>query len=106
MVIDNYVDDTLFEMLAHKQPGVTVTIITANTNKLSSQHQQKFEQQYGPIVLVASKDFHDRFVILDDIYVYAFGASLKDLGNKCFEVSKNEDTAHFISYVKSVISSP
>ncbi|MDR0220759.1 MAG: ORF6N domain-containing protein [Lachnospiraceae bacterium] len=105
-VIDNYVDNTLLDMLAHKQPHVSVTVITASTNRLSKQHLQKFEQQYGQIAVVASQVFHDRFVILDDKEVYAFGASLKDLGNKCFEVSKNEDTAYFISYVNSLIGPP
>ena len=31
---------------------------------------------------------HDRFLIIDDMDVYHFGASLKDLGKKWFAVSK------------------
>ena len=28
--------------------------------------------------------FHDRFLIIDDKELYLIGASLKDLGKKCF----------------------
>jgi len=31
---------------------------------------------------------HDRFMIIDDVEVYHIGASLKDLGKKCFAFSK------------------
>ena len=32
--------------------------------------------------------FHDRFLIIDDKDVYLIGASLKDLGRKCFAFMK------------------
>ena len=32
--------------------------------------------------------FHDRFLILDDKELYLIGASLKDLGKKCFGFTK------------------
>ncbi len=35
-----------------------------------------------------SKDFHDRFLILDSSEIYHIGASLKDLGNKVFAFNK------------------
>jgi hypothetical protein len=38
-----------------------------------------------------SKDYHDRFLIIDETTFYHFGASLKDLGNKAFMFSKIEE---------------
>jgi len=35
-----------------------------------------------------SEKFHDRFLILDDEELYLIGASLKDLGRKCFAFTK------------------
>jgi len=102
-IIDNYADNSVLDMLASKKAGTTATIITANPGKLSSGHINMFTVQHGAVKIVASNDFHDRFVILDHKEVYAFGASLKDLGKKCFEVSKSEDPARFISYVQEVI---
>ncbi|MBQ6006971.1 MAG: hypothetical protein IJL17_00410 [Kiritimatiellae bacterium] len=34
------------------------------------------------------KNFHDRFLIIDDKTLYLVGASLKDLGSKCFAFAK------------------
>lgn len=35
--------------------------------------------------------FHDRFIVIDDKEMYHLGASIKDLGKKCFEINKIED---------------
>ena len=32
--------------------------------------------------------FHDRFIILDEKETYHLGASIKDLGKKCFGINK------------------
>jgi hypothetical protein len=102
-VIDNYLDGSVLDMLAEKQSGVSITIITANPGKVSQKRLQSFAIQYGAVRIVKSHDFHDRFIILDDSEVYAVGASLKDAGRRCFEVSKNEDTERFIAYIRGII---
>ncbi|MDR1089126.1 MAG: ORF6N domain-containing protein [Coriobacteriales bacterium] len=50
-----------------------------------------------------NRDFHDRFVIVDGRDAYAFGASLKDLGKRCFGVFKVEDTDDFLARVKRIV---
>ena len=37
--------------------------------------------------------FHDRFLIIDDKELYLIGASLKDLGHKCFGFTKMDASA-------------
>jgi hypothetical protein len=102
-IIDNYADDSVLDMLACKKAGVSVVIVTGNPSKLSQQHLAKFAAQYGQAQVVQCKDFHDRFIILDSKDVYAFGASIKDLGNKCFGIWKMEDTAaQFVDYVGQI----
>jgi hypothetical protein len=82
-----------------------VVIITGNPAKLSGQYLAKFSSQYGQIKVVPCKDFHDRFLVLDDKDVYVCGASLKDLGKKCFGIWKMEDTAaQFAAHVAQVSS--
>ena len=34
------------------------------------------------------ENFHDRFLVVDDRDLYLIGASLKDLGKKCFGFTK------------------
>lgn len=103
IIIDNYSDDSILEMLASKRQAVRVTLVTSNPIKIRSRALEKFEQQYGEIAIIACNDFHDRFIIIDNNEVYAFGASLKDMGKKCFEVSRHEDTDYFITYVHEAI---
>jgi hypothetical protein len=105
IIIDNYCNDAVLDVLTKKDSSVAVVVITANSAKMTQQCLGNFSKQYGPVRIIKSKDFHDRFIIVDNKEVYAFGASLKDLGKKCFEVSKNEDTERFVAYVDSIISS-
>ena len=77
--------------------------ISANPNKLLKQHLDKFAAQYGEAKIVVKKDYHDRFVILDNKEVYVFGGSLKDLGNKCFGVFKSEDSEELLKRVSGIV---
>ncbi|MDR1775852.1 MAG: ORF6N domain-containing protein [Actinomycetes bacterium] len=105
VVVDNYVDNSLLEMLENKREGVSVTVVTAKTSGLSDLHLLKFGAQYGPVAVVVNKDFHDRFIILDNKEVYVFGSSLKDAGNKCFGVWKMEDSVQLRATVMGIIAS-
>ena len=40
-----------------------------------------------------NESFHDRFLIIDDRELYLIGASLKDLGKKCFAFTKLDVSA-------------
>lgn len=89
LLIDSWVDVGTLEMLAKKSKGVTVEIVTSKRgNKLGSGDIAKFNAQYGGLSVSTSAAFHDRFLIIDDKTLYLFGASLKDLGRKCFAFTK------------------
>ena len=92
VIIDNYVDKTILDMLIKKKEKVEVVIITStNNNKIQNIDIKKFNTQY-PILKLARKDFfHDRFIIIDNQELYHCGASIKDLGKKCFGINKIED---------------
>ena len=62
--------------------------ITIITNKYNNQDYEKYKKQYSNIHLIVNNDFHDRFIIIDKKELYHCGASFKDLGKKCFEISK------------------
>lgn len=49
---------------------------------------EKYKKQYNNIELIINNKFHDRFIILDRNILYHCGSSFKDLGDKCFEISK------------------
>lgn len=84
ILIDNYVDLTVLQRLAKKKKGVNVIIYTDPKTKLTSQDIQIFNTQYPTITLNHTTKMHDRFMIIDNKLLYHIGASLKDLGKKCF----------------------
>jgi hypothetical protein len=65
-----------------------VTILTRSISKHLSLDVKKFNEQYPAIEIKEFNNAHDRFIIIDGIAVYHFGASLKDLGKKWFAFSK------------------
>ena len=84
ILIDGYVDLSVLERLSKKQSGVNVTIYTDPKTKLTAQDIQKFNAQYPTMSVKHTTKMHDRFLIVDGKTLYHIGASLKDLGKKCF----------------------
>lgn len=95
VLIDNYVNDTTLTLFSKNQK-VDVTIHTHTITKALKLDLEKYNNQYKKISLKTTKDFHDRFLIIDDKEVYHIGASLKDLGKKVFAFSKMENFNHSI----------
>lgn len=91
VIIDNYMDDTILEMLTKKSKNVRVEIVTSDKSKISQLDIKKFNKQYSSLEVVKTNQFHDRFIVIDNKELYHVGASLKDLGKKCFAISKIED---------------
>lgn len=84
IIIDGYVDLSVLQRLAKKQKGVNVTIYTDPKTKVSALDVQTFNAQYPTLTLNYTTKMHDRFMIIDNKVLYHIGASLKDLGKKCF----------------------
>ena len=87
ILIDNYVDIDTLNMLSKKNEKVNVKIYTKKETKLNLKDINKFNTQYPKLELKYTEKFHDRFLILDKRYIYHIGASLKDLGKKCFGIT-------------------
>ena len=91
LIIDNYIDDSILKMLSKKNKDVEVVILTTQNSNIRKLDIQKFNKQYPVLKLAYTNKFHDRFIVLDNKELYHIGASLKDLGKKCFAISKIED---------------
>ena len=62
------------------------------------------EQKFTTIFSLMDKYMHDRFLIIDNTEIYHIGASLKDLGKKCFGFTKLEDAKIMIKAVLDAVS--
>ena len=91
ILIDNYVDINTLNILSKKKEDVKILIVTSGGGNLTDRDVVKFNAQYPKLTAKISKDFHDRFLIIDRKEVYHIGASIKDAGKKSFGITKLED---------------
>ena len=91
LIIDNYIDASILKMLSKKNRNVEVIILTLQITSLNKLDINKFNKQYPTLKVAYTNKFHDRFIIIDNKELYHIGASLKDLGKKCFAISRIED---------------
>ena len=96
ILIDNWATPETLDLLAKKGKGVKVTVFTSEHydkkhvphHKISPADIATFNAQYPKLAVRYNEAFHDRFLIIDEKDVYLIGASLKDLGRKCFAFMK------------------
>ncbi|WP_113922056.1 ORF6N domain-containing protein [Cognataquiflexum aquatile] len=88
ILIDNYVDETVLNLMVKRPRNVTATIYTKTLSKQFQLDVTKHNSQYPEIKAVEFSEAHDRFLIIDGKELYHIGASLKDLGKKWFAFSR------------------
>ncbi len=96
ILIDNWATSEVLDLFAKKREGVKVTIFTSEHydrkhiphRQISDADVRVFSKQYPKLSVRYNELFHDRFLIIDDRELYLIGASLKDLGGKCFGFTK------------------
>ena len=98
LIIDNYIDDSVLKMLTKKNKNVEVVILTSEKSNIEKIDIQKFNKEYPILKVAKTNKFHDRFIVIDNKEMYHLGASIKDLGKKCFGINKIEDV-HIINQV-------
>ena len=86
IIIDNYAGRELFNII--KDIKVNIKVYTENINNTA---KEKYEKQYSNLSIFTTDIFHDRFIVIDNKILYHSGASFKDLGKKCFAITKIED---------------
>lgn len=97
IIIDNYAGKELLDIL--KDINKPITIISKNINETI---KNKYLKQYNNITFINNDTFHDRFIIIDNNILFTCGASFKDLGKKCFCLSKIEDKEILNSLLKNL----
>ncbi len=100
ILIDNWANTEVLDLFKKKREGVRLTIFTSEHydkkhvphHKISPADVATFNAQYPKLAVRYNETFHDRFLIIDDKELYLIGASLKDLGAKCFAFTKLDPT--------------
>jgi hypothetical protein len=93
-IIDSYTDRTVFQMLVTRQlSGLTVRILCGASGPSVAAEAKAFMAQHPGVTVAVrqGKDFHDRFIVIDDRSCVHIGASIKDAGKTAFMISRVED---------------
>ena len=112
ILIDNWATPETLDLFAKKRKGVKVAVVTSEHydkkhvphRKISDVDAKTFNAQYPKLAVRYNETFHDRFLIVDDKELYLIGASLKDLGSKCFAFTKLDPAA--IRSIKKLVFHP
>jgi len=84
--------------------NIQISIITHTITNELKLDIEKYNKQNNNLKVHSYKKSHDRFFILDNKIIYHLGASLKDLGNKWFAISKLEDdNLELVQKVKNIM---
>ena len=84
IIIDNYAGKELLDIL--KEIDRKIIIVSKN---IDSKLKKIYEKQYNNVTFINNNSFHDRFIIIDRHKLFSCGASLKDIGKKCFSINEN-----------------
>ena len=90
--MDSYADSKLLSLLNHAKQGVTLSLVKGPHSRLSQDDVDAFALQHGPLNVLDSDDFHDRFAFIDG-GCYHVGASFNHMGKRAFALMKMEDEA-------------
>lgn len=90
-IVDEWLDDSIFDYLESLDPTIQVKLLTANRNPLFKTLYLPFVKKRGNIEARESKNCHDRFIIIDESVIYHLGASINYAGRKAFMIHKIED---------------
>jgi hypothetical protein len=104
-IVDPYVDATILTLLSTcTKPGMVIRLLTSKVPSDFALEAKKWIAQHKDSVLEVrtTKEFHDRFVVLDGSVCWHVGASIKDAGRKAFMLSQIEDEANRVSLIAQV----
>jgi hypothetical protein len=88
-LIDPYMDGSIYQILSTLTPTtMMVKVLTSKCPPDFGLERTKFMKQHPgfSVEVRTTRDFHDRFIILDGTKCYLLGASIKDAGNKGFTI--------------------
>ena len=99
IIIDNYIYKKFLDLCSK----IKINIIIY-TKEIDKETFEKYNKQYNNVKVKFTNKYHDRFIIIDNKILYHCGASFKDLGKKCFCISKIENDTILESLLKVVNS--
>ena len=93
-IVDPYCDTTIFQSLLERNlTGLHIQILCWRYAEAVAVGAATFTAQYPGVTVEVrrTRDFHDRFIVVDGTSCLHVGASIKDAGNRACMISSIED---------------
>lgn len=104
-LVDPYVDQSVLTLVGSAaKPSMIVSILTTEIPRDMPVEMKKWRAQYSDTTLEVRKtrEFHDRFVVIDSESCWHIGCSIKDAGGKAFMLSRMEDEVNRDALLKQI----
>ena len=88
ILVDNYIDEKVLLLLSKRKDKCKAIIYTEKVNEQLKLDLDKHNKQYHSIEIKIIKKIHDRFLILDKNEIYHSGASIKNIGERLFAITR------------------
>jgi hypothetical protein len=107
VIVDPYLDSTIFDLLSNIKLPLEIEMLSCKLPKDFAHELEKFRKQYKPdsLAIRRTREFHDRFVVVDDESCYHIGASIKDAGNRVFMINQIQDSENKEALFKQICNS-
>lgn len=107
-IVDPYIDQTLLTLLASSlQPEMTIRLLTSKLPKDFGLEAKAWLAQHPRVALEVrtTREFHDRFLVIDELKCWHVGCSIKDAGFKAFMLNNIEDKGNCNALLKQIEAS-
>ena len=92
-VVDPYLDSAILTLLSTTEKQVDIELLSSSLPVDFLHEVEVFRKQHKPKSLEVrrTREFHDRFIIIDETKCFHVGASIKDAGARAFMISEVQD---------------
>jgi hypothetical protein len=103
LIVDPWVDDSLWTLLSNVPPNCGIRVLTQQMKNDFQLEAKKFAAQHKNVISVRqTKNYHDRFIVVNAKRCFHLGASIKDAGNKACALSEISSPAIAASVIMDV----
>jgi hypothetical protein len=105
LIVDGYCDSTVFQLLSQGiLTSFNIKILCSRYAKRLATEGKAFMAQYPGVLIEVreTRDFHDRFIVVDGKSCIHVGASIKDAGKTAFMISRVEDRENLNALLQAI----
>jgi hypothetical protein len=98
-IVDEYLDDTVFDYIESLEPVVSVKLLTGTNKPIFPQLLRTLQAQGAKVEARQNTHCHDRFIALDSQHVWHLGVSINGIGKKAFMINRVNDAEELSKFL-------